>query len=130
MSSEVRSGKSASICASDRPDARYSSTSYTVMRRPRIAWVEWIGLFNVRMRPHGFAIRSSPVAGGPRRYPDHLQYPLTSCPPDAKFTRAHNRLRVAARRASMARRGGTLGYGWGDEQAHDPRQSPGRRPPP
>lgn len=36
MSSEVRSGKSASISASGRPDARYSSTSYTVMRSPRI----------------------------------------------------------------------------------------------
>src|SRR5260221_8396646 len=36
MSSEVRSGKSASICASDMPDARYSSTSYTVMRSPRM----------------------------------------------------------------------------------------------
>jgi hypothetical protein len=36
MSSEVRSGKSASISASDMPDARYSSTSYTVMRSPRM----------------------------------------------------------------------------------------------
>ena len=36
MSSEVRSGKSASISACDMPDARYSSTSYTVMRSPRM----------------------------------------------------------------------------------------------
>ena len=36
MSSEVRSGKSASISASDMPDARYSSTSYTVMRSLRM----------------------------------------------------------------------------------------------
>lgn len=35
-SSEVRSGKSASISTSDMPAARYSSTSYTVMRSPRM----------------------------------------------------------------------------------------------
>lgn len=36
MSSRVRSGKSTRISASVMPEARYSRTSYTVMRNPRI----------------------------------------------------------------------------------------------
>jgi hypothetical protein len=36
MSSEVRSGKSARISASLMPEARYSKTSYTVMRKFRM----------------------------------------------------------------------------------------------
>src|SRR5216684_1312250 len=36
MSSCVRSGKSSRISCSDMPEARYSSTSYTVMRMPRM----------------------------------------------------------------------------------------------
>jgi len=36
MSSLVRSGKSRMISSADMPDARYSSTSYTVIRNPRM----------------------------------------------------------------------------------------------
>lgn len=36
MSSDARSGKSVRISASLMPEARYSKTSYTVMRKPRM----------------------------------------------------------------------------------------------
>lgn len=36
MSSEVRSGKSLSISYKVIPEAKYSNTSYTVMRNPRM----------------------------------------------------------------------------------------------
>ena len=64
MSSAVRSGKSARIWASVMPPARYSSTSYTVMRVPLMQGfpLRTPGLTVMRSCQRSMAIRVAPLA--------------------------------------------------------------------